>query len=600
MDHELTVRFTHSNTVRDKKPYTIYEIEVRSSSTITWVIYKRYSAFYALHQELSKAHASHPHIRLPHLPPKRLTRSLAAEFVEKRKQELQEYLREILASAELLHSPVILSFLEVPDSVKPMLARTPSTNHMYPGFDLKDMSEEAKARLLSSKADYQHKSYEERRVLELINLLKYHPNKVAAIKNFEEYFFQTRPRLSNEFIQMLFQGRPGTDAEGGLVQCCGDFQYSHVASRGALYLLCRLLDVEKNKDAQLYLDQFTSLPLSVLGQMQLHLHILSERGNRLGAFRIVQVLRNAHKGHFSIEDIVADTWARQEYFRWVERKTDHVSRFGKEPQDVALKAVSLDSNHRTVAQTMFQDILKVAKNQQDWRTVTPVESYDPVEAERSALLAHVGVAYKVDPSRELTVVRVSTVLPFEVDAVAELLLDLSMQSHWDPRFVQGKVLHQEDRVSDVVHKVFKSYSSPYKYRDFVLFRSHTKLDGGGRLLGSRSVHHARGPEFKDNVRAVLLPTGYIITQAGQPQKGGLTSATGHYSMLTYIAQMDHEAVLTVAPDLLGETQQLSQGIANINTVLARQQAATRGTNAAPPAMSISVTSPSVASPVGVV
>ena len=88
----LRVKFTHSNTVREKKPYTIYEIEVRSSSTITWVIYKRYTAFYALHQQLLKAILSLPEsqrIVLPPLPPKRLTRSLAAEFVEKRKNELQ-------------------------------------------------------------------------------------------------------------------------------------------------------------------------------------------------------------------------------------------------------------------------------------------------------------------------------------------------------------------------------------------------------------------------------------------------------------------------------------------------------------------------------
>jgi hypothetical protein len=78
----LKVRFTHSNTVRDKKPYTIYEIEVRSSSTITWVIYKRYSSFYELHQELVKAASAASNSSsssaplydtktLPQLPPKR-------------------------------------------------------------------------------------------------------------------------------------------------------------------------------------------------------------------------------------------------------------------------------------------------------------------------------------------------------------------------------------------------------------------------------------------------------------------------------------------------------------------------------------------------
>jgi hypothetical protein len=70
----LQVNFTASNTVLDPKPYTvffnslllsrfsllladvmcfcvqIYELEIRSSSTITWVIYKRYSDFDTVHQ----------------------------------------------------------------------------------------------------------------------------------------------------------------------------------------------------------------------------------------------------------------------------------------------------------------------------------------------------------------------------------------------------------------------------------------------------------------------------------------------------------------------------------------------------------------------
>ena len=48
----LQISFTASNTVRDDTPYTIYEIEIRSSSTITWVIYKRYSDFHKIHQEV--------------------------------------------------------------------------------------------------------------------------------------------------------------------------------------------------------------------------------------------------------------------------------------------------------------------------------------------------------------------------------------------------------------------------------------------------------------------------------------------------------------------------------------------------------------------
>lgn len=70
-------------------------------------------------------HSLHTHacialLRVFVLP--RLTRSLAVEFVEKRKNELQDYLRALLETPGLVHSPIILAFLEVPDSVRPMLA----------------------------------------------------------------------------------------------------------------------------------------------------------------------------------------------------------------------------------------------------------------------------------------------------------------------------------------------------------------------------------------------------------------------------------------------------------------------------------------------
>jgi len=234
---------------------------------------------------------------------------------------------------------------------------------------------------------------------------------------------------------------------------------------------------------------------------------------------------------------------------------------------------------------MFQELLKVAKNTQDYRVVTPVLSYDDNENQRIEELKHVHVSYKKGglPS-DMVIVRVSVTLPFDVDVVADLLLDIDKRTFWDPKFVQGKVLQTIDKTSDVVHMVFKSHSSPYKYRDFVLFRSSHKIDGGGKLLACRSVLHPLGSESKDNVRAVLFPSGYIITPPPQPPTNNNTvriimgssppndspsaPVTGQ-CMLTYIAQMDKEAVLTVAPDLLGETHELSLGIANIAAVLSR-------------------------------
>lgn len=239
------------------------------------------------------------------------------------------------------------------------------------------------------------------------------------------------------------------------------------------------------------------------------------------------------------------------------------------------------------------------------------------------------------------------------------------RKEWDLKFHKGKCLEQRqsgeygvtaaghpvalqypDYQTDIVHMVFKSYSSPYKYRDVVLVRSFALIDktrtefeaagykqrqcvgpsassypsnaasstppsssssgddasaspgskketeepifaegcfaDGGMIFGTRSVIHAAGPEFKDNVRAVLYPTGYILTplrnqqiEIHPPQSSSaapvVCSDVGSSCLLTFISQMDRESVLIVSPDLLGETNELRQTIRNIKTCLARDR-----------------------------
>jgi len=599
----LKVKFTHFNTVRDKKPYTIYEIEVRSSSTITWVIYKRYSGFYALHQELQKAYENSKDggvaIRLPQLPPKRLTRLLAPEFVEKRKEELQEYLRAIIAIPALLHSPILLKFLEVPDSVRPMLASRAPSHKLLQDIESKEGEDE--------KQDMAQKSYEERRVLELTSLLKRSPNKVAAIRDFEEYFFEQRPRLSNDYVRLLFQGKSGREGDGGLIQTCGDFEYSHVASRAALNLLCRLLDIEKNKDAQLFLDQFVALDPSVLKQMKLALHILHKRGNRLGAFRIVSILTSQRTPadasdrslpELTVDQIISDLYAKQEYHRWAERKTAQVSTFRESPSDKISLPNLTDQNHKLTVQKSFEELVKIAQLQTGWRRALLMgeekdSSGSPDDHNR------VSIYYQKDPAQNVVIIKVATIVRFSVDVVASFVKDLKRQKEWDLKFHRGTRLAKLDNNTDVVHMVYKSFSSPYKYRDFVLLRSMSKLENGGYVLVARSVTHPSTPEQKGCVHAVLSPSGYILTPLAKVKglplcpmkdrcvlkdashmsrythKAGLQD-TSDRCLFTFVAQLDREGILIISPDLLGETNELRDSINNIKECLRHDHIAKNG------------------------
>ncbi len=385
----LKVSFTHSQTMREKKQYTIYEIEVRSSSTQTWVIYKRYSHFYDLHQQLVKSiernqfqssSSNSAPIQLAALPPKRITRSLAPEFVEKRRAELQEYLTNILETPGLHQNPVILTFLEVPDSVKAMLSAGASANGRENSTNNGNSNSDNRMTNISPQINY--KTYEERRVNELILTLKNHPSRVAALKSFEDYFFDQRPRISSELIRLLFQGRSGQDTDGGLAQTCGDLRNSRVAARAALHLLIRLLDVEKNKDAHLFLDQFCSLESSIIRKMRLDQHISLDRGNRLPAFKIIAILKenyilnfNPHtasvgvgnlaqpmtpelNAEMNLEFLLNDSAAWKEFKSWESRQTATVLPSSKEPLSIINSSLSIQElGHKPILFTVLQEIL---------------------------------------------------------------------------------------------------------------------------------------------------------------------------------------------------------------------------------------------------
>ena len=663
----LRVKFTHSNTVREKKPYTIYEIEVRSSSTITWVIYKRYTAFYALHQHLLKAILALPEpqrIQLPALPPKRLTRSLAVEFVEKRKVELQDYLRALLDTPGLLPSAVLLSFLEVPDSVRPMLFaasahRGPSLlQGMYDrgagdgaSYDREGKDAGGGGAGGKGPAAYQHKTFEERRTMELIHALKHSTNKVSAIKAYEWWFFDQKPRLSPELIRVLFAGKSGQEGEGGLIVVCGEVHYSHVAARAALHLLLRFLDVEKNKDAQYFLDVFLTLDLSLLKRMQLHQHIISERGNRLSAFRLIHAYRNAAIAHrssvmaapasvdASVQLLIGDGWAVKEYYKWSERRTEGVVMIkGREGVEVESGVPNMSEvNTRSVVQSTVEEVIRAWRDDEAWREVRMCEGVADVDGD-------VRLEYKKGREGGI-VVRMQTVMPYAADVVSAVIGDWARRREWDIKYQTHEVLArvllgegEEEKEEDVsvggggtandgnqeeavvVHYTYKSFASPYKYRDVLLLTATVSYDADRAALSSttttaltspamasasslspsstsstssflspssaaspssaseagppppptplppapssvlhlmRSVMHPSLPETKQRQRAAFHSSAYIVT----PLPSSPPSPPS--SLVTLLLSCDKESVLIVSADLLGETNELRQSFVNL-------------------------------------
>lgn len=90
----------------------MYVILVKWDETVSWSVSRRYSSFEALRDKLSRSVDS-----LPALPGKTLFRSLAPDFVQKRRQQLHEWLQSVLRIPAAATSHEFRQFLEVPQHV---------------------------------------------------------------------------------------------------------------------------------------------------------------------------------------------------------------------------------------------------------------------------------------------------------------------------------------------------------------------------------------------------------------------------------------------------------------------------------------------------
>lgn len=89
-------------------PYSSYQVSVRAG-TRRWTVWRRYREFRALHMALSE---EFPNVKLPSMPPKKFLGTMAPEFVETRRAQLQAYARALVAIPAVWRSNEVVTFLD--------------------------------------------------------------------------------------------------------------------------------------------------------------------------------------------------------------------------------------------------------------------------------------------------------------------------------------------------------------------------------------------------------------------------------------------------------------------------------------------------------
>lgn len=97
----------------DGKEYAIYVIEVSRNAgekmpAASWIITRRYSEFHDLHQRLR---SKYPSVRHLDFPRRKIMIRLQSDFLQKRRQALEKYMRELLQLPDVCRSRELRAFL---------------------------------------------------------------------------------------------------------------------------------------------------------------------------------------------------------------------------------------------------------------------------------------------------------------------------------------------------------------------------------------------------------------------------------------------------------------------------------------------------------
>ncbi|XP_059170227.1 sorting nexin-13-like isoform X2 [Physella acuta] len=104
----LNAQITHSGVVKEPetgKSYAVFAINVHkkdpySEEEDVWDVYRRYSDFHDLHMILIE---KFPELTIPNLPSKTVLKNMSQSFLEKRKKDLDKYLKNLMRADLLQH-----------------------------------------------------------------------------------------------------------------------------------------------------------------------------------------------------------------------------------------------------------------------------------------------------------------------------------------------------------------------------------------------------------------------------------------------------------------------------------------------------------------
>eukprot|EP01084_Bolivina_argentea_P175230 303500_1 len=486
MNDLLNVSFTSADTVQGRKQYTLYELRVSSSITPSWIILKRYSDFNLLNEQLIKRLQSDSQLRLQKnslatMPKKKKFGNMKQDVIDKRKLKLEEYIRTLLRNEKLRRTDLVMDFLSVPEAVRQMiLISTPDDRSKY-GSDIDDQ----KSLIGGTKLNE-----DEFEVETLIKKLYQKQDRVKALFRFEEWYFYDRGGVDIDtshgvsmhphLIRKLLKGEKRYP---GLIQSC-KLSHCKTAWRNSLSLLCKLVDVEQNKYARMFIQVFLNIDHSLYREMDLHRHIKDSTQEH--GFQIVQLI---HEGLPRLDPTVyvadAESWIQ--YLKWSKIQNDsYIVGINLEPEQIEKEQSFFNIKHYLKPinkQEHEQEFINNYKKQEEEFNYKKLSldifekyedfSFEPDDEYRfihKVNEKYCGISMQVRCKKDFYndhwKIKISFIINHEPLTVYNFLrmsyIDKNdiIRNGWDKKLIDRKIVTKLDTNNFICHEIYKSFNSP--------------------------------------------------------------------------------------------------------------------------------------------
>jgi len=301
-DNNVNTNIVDTKTIEsfDEK-YTVYVIQVKLSFT-EYLVEKRYSQFLDLYRKIERNY-KYLELGKTRFPSKKFFGTFTDATIQHRKELLNGFLNLVCGKYKQEEVVEFLEFLEVRKRVE-ILLRLPTVESSNNLLQL----QEAKSHPPSDMDQVNHY---------LIMLNRNTTDFYRSFREFENYFFETKPKFSKVAIKKLFYGDEELE---GFIRLCGKHdtdENCHLTCGVGMKLLSRLLDHEYNRDAELFIQIFGSTNLREILFLFFDRHIRAKGSKpcKVAAIKLLNCFMN-YNPSITLNQLLAEDDAILEFEMW--------------------------------------------------------------------------------------------------------------------------------------------------------------------------------------------------------------------------------------------------------------------------------------------